>query len=83
MITKRIITIHEERNFAGSVSQRIKNSIWNICGTSAQINQRGFDTDEDVDVDIYFTASENQMETLMGNLKHMFPSLQIDTTKKD
>lgn len=78
MFEKQILTIHEEKQFATSISQRIKNMVWNVCGTTAEVDSRSFDTDDFVDVNLYFTATEKQMETLVGTVKHLFPELSFD-----
>lgn len=72
MFEKQKVTIKANRLYAKPYVQKIKSVIWNKFEAVCEVVDNSFDTDEDVTIELYFLATEQQLDSLTGIIERNF-----------
>lgn len=60
------ISISVPKKYAKPYAQKIKNILWTRFESSAEIEDRSFDGDEEADISIYFLSTDDQYTQLIA-----------------
>lgn len=66
------LQIQVAKTYAKPYVQKIKSVIWNKFEAVCEVVDNSFDTDEDVTIELYFLATEQQLESLTGIIERNF-----------
>jgi hypothetical protein len=75
MFKKQKIDIYVERLYAKSYVQKIKQVIWNQIYTVCEVEDKSFETDECMDISLYFVATDDQLLAVTEILDTHFEEL--------
>lgn len=78
MFKKQKIDIYVERLYAKSYVQKIKQVIWNQIYTVCEVEDKSFETDECMDISLYFVATDDQLFAVIELLDTYFEELTFN-----
>ena len=69
------INISVPRKYAKPYAQKIKNILWTRFESSAEVEDRSFEGDEEADISIYFLSTNDQCVQLIGLINSYFGNI--------
>lgn len=74
VIKEQQLTIEASKRFAKPYVQKIKNIIWSQFESTCEVENHSFDTDETMEITLYFLCTDEQYERLGTILSTRFQS---------
>lgn len=63
------------KKYAKPYAQKIKNILWTRFESTAEVEDRSFDGDEEADISIYFLSTDDQCVQLVGLITTYFGNI--------